>query len=149
MKFTWGHGVVTALAAFILFILGMIFLFPNGQKNSELITENYYEEELAYQNVIDAKNRADQLEKKPEVQLKNSGILISFPSDINTENSKFSFELFRTDDKNLDVKKDFVPSKSGTFEIPNKVLVKGSYTLKLKWTKDKKDYQIDYDILWK
>jgi hypothetical protein len=45
-NFSWGHGVVIALAAFIIFILSMMFLFPNGQKNSEMVTDNYYEEEL-------------------------------------------------------------------------------------------------------
>ncbi len=54
-NFSWGHGVVIALAAFIIFILSMLFLFPNGQKNSEMVTDNYYEEELQYQDVIDAK----------------------------------------------------------------------------------------------
>lgn len=54
-NFSWGHGVVIALFAFIVFILSMLFLFPNGQKNSEMVTDNYYEEELQYQDVIDAK----------------------------------------------------------------------------------------------
>ena len=64
-KFTWGHGVVIALLVFMAFILSMLFLFPNGQKNSEMVTDNYYEEELKYQDVIDAKKRADNLEEKP------------------------------------------------------------------------------------
>ena len=54
---SWGHGVIIALFTFIVFILSMLFLFPNGQKNSEMVTENYYEEELQYQDVIDSKKR--------------------------------------------------------------------------------------------
>ena len=83
MKISWGHGVVIALGAFILFILGMIFLFPIGKQNSELITENYYEEELKYQEVIDAKNSADNLTEKPTVALEKQGITIIFPKEIN------------------------------------------------------------------
>jgi hypothetical protein len=55
MKFTWGHGIVVALGLFISFILYLIFIFPIGKQNSELVTENYYEDELSYQKVIDAK----------------------------------------------------------------------------------------------
>ena len=61
MKFTWGHGIVVALGLFISFILYLIFVFPIGKQNSELVTENYYEDELSYQKVIDAKNNAETL----------------------------------------------------------------------------------------
>jgi len=149
MKISWGHGVVIALASFIIFILSMIFLFPNGQKNSEMITDNYYEEELQYQDVIDAKNRADQLAEKPELKINQSGIYILFPEDFNNTNTKFDFYLYRTDDQNLDVKKEFTLSAKNDFEIPAKVLSQGNYILKLKWTTNKVKYQRDYDIVWK
>ncbi|MGC4128795.1 MAG: FixH family protein [Bergeyella sp.] len=148
MKLNWGHGVVIALGAFILFILGMIFLFPNGQKNSELITTNYYEEELRYQDVIDAKKLAVSLTEKPAVKINPDGILITFPQDINNGNSKFRFYLYRSDDQNLDIKKEFELQGNSTL-IPANVLTKGGYILKLNWTKDKQTYQIDYDIEWK
>ena len=148
-KFHWGHGVFVALTVFIIFILSMIFFFPIGKQNSELITENYYEEELVYQDVINAKNRADKLSEKPEVELKNEGIKITFPKNINATNTQFSFYLYRTEDQNLDVKKEFQLQSDNTFLIPAKVLARGSYTLKLKWHKDKLDYQRDYDIQWK
>ncbi len=64
-NFTWGHGIILALGSFIVFILSMLFLFPNGQKNSEMVTDKYYEEELEYQSVIDAKKRADTIKEKP------------------------------------------------------------------------------------
>ncbi|MEN2434557.1 FixH family protein [Weeksellaceae bacterium A-14] len=149
MKFHWGHGVFVALTIFIIFILSMIFFFPMGKQNSELITENYYEEELVYQDVIDAKNRTDKLAEKPHVELKKEGIFIMFPKEINNSNAKFNFYLYRTEDQNLDIKKDFQLMPDNTFTIPAKVLVKGSYTLKLKWHKDNLNYQRDYDIQWK
>lgn len=149
MKITWGHGVIIALGAFILFILGMIFFFPNGQQNSELITDDYYEEELKYQDVIDAKNKADQLTEKPSVILNKSGIEIVFPKAFSNQNTKFNFYLFRTNDKNLDVQKDFTLDSSNKHLIPASVISPGNYTLKLKWTSNKTQYQRDFDIQWK
>ena len=150
MKISWGHGVVIALGAFMLFILGMIFLFPMGKQNSELITKNYYEEELHYQEVIDAKNRADALAEKPEVKLITAkGIDVFFPKEINNTNAKVDFHLFRTNDSNLDVKKDVTLDHTNAFTIPKSVIHVGNYTLKLKWTKDKVTYQRDFDIEWK
>lgn len=147
-KFHWGHGVAIALAAFIGFILFMILVFPNGKQNSELISDNYYEDELTYQQVIDAKKNAEQLAEKPVYSQSANGIKLTFPSSINPEGKKINFVLFRTDDKNLDVKKEEVLDGTNSLQIPAKVISKGSYTLKVKWLENKKPYQLDYDVLW-
>lgn len=148
-KIHWGHGVAIALGSFIAFILFMIFIFPNGKQNSELVSQNYYEDELAYQKVIDAKKNADQLSEKPQYQQNKEGIRITFPSNASIDQNLVSFELYRTDDANLDVKKEISVDAQNALLIPAKVLTKGSYTLKLKWKSNKKPYQLDYDILWK
>jgi len=148
-NFSWGHGVFIALAAFIIFILSMLFLFPNGQKNSEMVTDNYYEEELKYQDVIDAKKRADTLQEKPVYSQDKSGITITFPQDYNNSNTTVKFVMNRTDDQNLDVRKAVQLDANRSFTIPAQVLKMGSYTLRLSWTKDKTDYRLDYDVIWK
>lgn len=148
-KFSWGHGVVIALAAFIVFILSMLFLFPNGQKNSEMVTDNYYEEELKYQDVIDAKKRADSLQEKPVYSQDKSGIKITFPKDYDNSNTTVKFVLNRTDDQNLDIHKAVQLDASKSFLIPAQVLKMGNYTLRLSWTKDKTDYRLDYDVIWR
>ncbi len=148
-KFTWGHGVIVALGSFIAFILFMILIFPNGQQNSDLVSKSYYEDELAYQEVIDAKNNAGELTQKPTYNQTQGGIAIVFPISAIPDEKKVDFELFRTDDSNLDVKKQTVLDEANAILIPEKVISKGSYTLKIKWQKNKKTYQIDYDVLWK
>ena len=147
-KFSWGHGIVIALGSFIAFILFMIFLFPNGQQNSEMITENYYEEELAYQKIIDAKNNADLLPEKPKYYQDPSGIKVIFPEDINNGNSKFTIDLHRADDQKLDVKREIKLDGKNTLFIPANILVKGNYVLRTMWTTNNKNFQIDYDLVW-
>ena len=148
-KFTWGHGIVLALAAFIIFILSMIFFFSRGWQNAEMVSEDYYADELAYQQTIDAKQRADQLTEKPEYYQDRNGIKITFPPSVNNNSAKVRFDLFRTDDQRLDVKKDIKLDAQNAIVIPAKILAPGNYTLKLHWNTGGKDYQIDYDVLWK
>lgn len=147
-KLHWGHGLAIALGCFILFILFLIFIFPIGKQNADMISNNYYEEELEYQKIIDAKDNAAKLEQLPAYKATSEGMLNTFPESIKTDENKVNFILFRTDDSNLDVKKEIV-LQHNLFLIPKKVISKGSYTLKLKWTQNKKPYQIDYDIQWK
>lgn len=146
-KFTWAHGIITALGLFIAFILYLIFIFPIGKQNSELVTETYYDDELAYQQVINAKKNAESLPAQPLYTQNTEGIKISFPEELaNAE--KIKFHLYRTNDKTLDIQKEVSLNAQKSFEIPKKVLTKGAYTLKLHWEKDKKNYQIDYDVEW-
>ncbi len=147
-NFTWGHGVAVALGAFMIFILSMIFIFSRGWQNSELITDNYYEEELVYQNVIDAKNLADKLPEKPKYLQDVSGIKVVFPKDINNGNSKFKIDLHRADDQKLDIIREMPLDGSNSIFIPAKVLLKGNYVLRMHWTKENKNYQLDYDLVW-
>ncbi|KEY18218.1 FixH family protein [Kaistella antarctica] len=148
-KFNWGHGVALALGLFIAFILFMVFGFTYGQQNSELVSDDYYGDELVYQEVIDAKNNADALAAIPKYQELKEGMKITFPGTIIPEDKHVKFELFRTDDANLDVKKEVDVDANNEILIPKQVISKGSYTLKIKWSQNKKPYQVDYDVLWK
>ena len=147
-KLHWGHGLAIALGCFILFILFLILVFPMGKQNAEMISNNYYEEELQYQDIIDAKKNAAKLAEIPAYKSTSEGMLITFPSNIKVDDNTVNFILFRTNDSNLDVKKE-VTLQHNLFLIPKKVISAGSYTLKLKWKENKIPYQVDYDILWK
>lgn len=147
-KLNWGHGVAIALASFIAFILFMILVFPDGQKNSDLVSKDYYEDELAYQQVIDAKKNAEQLDTHPEFKQTAEGIRLTFPAPIQPDGKKVDFVLYRTDDANLDIKKQEFLDGANSMLIPAKVLYKGSYTLKMMWQKEKKPFQLDYDVTW-
>ena len=87
--------------------------------------------------------------KSPKYQEVASGIKITFPSAIVPEDKKVKLELFRTDDANLDVKKEELLDANYEILIPKQILSKGPYTLKLKWSNAKIPYQVDYDVLWK
>lgn len=147
-NFTWGHGIVVALGSFMIFILSLIWYFTSTWKNSELITDNYYEEELAYQNVIDAKNKAINLKELPVYQQNESGISVTFPSEINNSNSKFRIDLRRAEDQKLDIIREMKLDQRNSIFIPAKVLAKGNYVLRMMWKKDNEEYQIDYDLIW-
>ncbi len=148
-NFNWGHGIILALGSFIAFILFMILVFPNGQQNADMVSDDYYSDELNYQEVIDAKKNANLLIDSLQYQQLASGIKVNFPQSISPEKGKIHFDLYRTNDSNLDVQKDLTLDSQKSFSIPKQILSPGSYTLKVKWNQDKKPYQIDYDVQWK
>ena len=53
----WGVGIAIV---YILFVVGMLTLvFKSRSQKIDLVTENYYQQELAYQEEIDAKQRVE------------------------------------------------------------------------------------------
>ncbi|MDR1876041.1 MAG: FixH family protein [Flavobacteriaceae bacterium] len=150
-KFTWGHGVILALACFIIFVCVLVGSIEFSKNSFDLVTDDYYEEEINYQQEIDAVNRTASLKEKPVIETADpEGIKIVFPEEFNSTNTTGRFQLFRANSKDLDINKktlDF--SSTNTITIPAAVLVKGNYTLKLYWKKDAIDYQMETPIEWK
>lgn len=148
-KFTWGHGIALALACFIGFILYLIFIFPIGKQTSDLVSDNYYQDELEYQKVIDAKKNADQLSQKPFFAQLPYGIRIAFPKETIDVGQQVHFELYSTNDKEKDKKQNVNLDSNNSFLVPKEMLSTGSYTLKVRWKKSDIDYQVDYELVWK
>ena len=59
MKISWGHKI---LFAYLAFVAGIMFLvFKASQEDYDLVTANYYEAELKYQDIIDQKENTARL----------------------------------------------------------------------------------------
>ena len=59
MKFNWGHKIILTFAAF--FVLMGTLIFKSINTDFQLVAPNYYEKEIAYQQRIDAINRASNI----------------------------------------------------------------------------------------
>ena len=62
----WGYKILTV---YIIFIAGILLLvFKSSTQNQDLVTKDYYEQELKYQQVIDATERANALSSEVKFQ---------------------------------------------------------------------------------
>ena len=79
MKINWGTGIVIAFGLFMTFILFFVFKVQTDNKyDNELYVEEYYKEELAYQEVIDGTNKANQLSAAVSIQQVEDQLIIQF-----------------------------------------------------------------------
>ena len=62
MKLNWGTGIVIAFGLFMTFILFFVFKVQSNSKyDNELVTENYYQQELKFQSNIDKEENSKNL----------------------------------------------------------------------------------------
>jgi hypothetical protein len=121
----WGHYIFIACVTFMSMIIGLVYL--TFQQNVDLVTENYYAEELVYQQRINAINVASQTQVNWQQQ--NEELLVSFPS--NQFISSATVHLFRPANQIY----DRVVEVEGTTEASVSVaeLPSGYYRLKMEW----------------
>jgi hypothetical protein len=127
----WGKGIALAMACFI----GMMaFFFVKAAQSPEpLVTEDYYAEELVYQQRIDATQRADALEAPVQFEATRTGLRLRFPASVSGAPIQGRLKLLRMDAPEHD--RDIVVEhvQGGIFTTAT-TLLSGPYAAQLDWS---------------
>lgn len=148
MKINWGTGIVIAFAVFISFILFMVITMSTDKKyNHDLVTPDYYQKELAYQDEIDAEENANKLSSKVKVQKIPQGILLLFPEELKEKNCTGKVSLYRPSNKKLDF---YLPLKISNAQmlIPENRLLAGRWDIIINWTCEEQKYMFKDKIFY-
>ena len=134
MKINWGTGIVLSFVAFIAFILYFVVrMSTDDRANHDLVTDDYYKQELAYQKEIDASNSAAKMNAQLSIEKTGEGLKISFPEKFDYKKIEGTVSLYRPSNKHLDI--DFPLSLSNThLLIPDNSLVGGRWDIAVKWS---------------
>lgn len=138
MKFNWGKGIILTCGVFITGILVMVTI--SMTKNVDLVTPNYYEKEIKYQEEINRLNNTNNLKDSVKFDISESIINIRFPAATGNSIINGDVNFYRPSD----LKKDFkVPlSVDSNFEtaIDISSIEKGLWRVKVTWNMDGVDY---------
>ncbi|SFZ92575.1 FixH protein [Flaviramulus basaltis] len=140
MKINWGTGIVIAFIAFISFIMYFIITMNVNDKYAhDLVTEDYYAEELAYQNDIDKLKNSKNLSENITYTKSVEGLVIYFPSNLDFKKITGNVFLYRPSNKQLDFDTVISLSKQNLL-IPDNRLVDGRWNIKIDWQYDSQSY---------
>lgn len=140
MKLNWGTAIVLAFAAFISFILYFVIRMSTDDRvNHDLVTEDYYRQELSYQQEIDAENIAQKNSMQLLISKTNDGLALQFPNQIDHHKIKGTVSLYRPSNKQLDFDFDLSLSDAHLL-IPDKRLLDGRWDIKIAWQYNKEEY---------
>lgn len=140
MKWNWGKGLVVGMLMFMSFILYLVITMSTDKKyNHDLVTEEYYAKELAYQNEIDKQSNLKSLSTTINGQRTENGWLLSFPKEVNQTNSNGKVFLFRPSNQNLDFEIPLVLDKSNLL-IPDDRLLDGRWNITIEWETNGESY---------
>ena len=146
MKINWGTGIVLAFIGFIGFIMYFIIqMSVNDKFNHDLVTEEYYKQELQFQDDIDKERNSQRLKENVTWQKTDEGILISFPKDLEEKNISGKVFLYRPSNKQLDFEIPISTSNHNLL-IPDSRLLDGRWNIKIDWKYKESSYLFKEEI---
>jgi len=134
MKFNWGHGISIFLVIFIIItVSGVVYISTNKAFDNELVSENYYEDELKFQDEIDKVNNAAKLDTKLIYRTSKEGLLITFPSDFDYDKVTGIIKMNRPSKKILDFTVPIKLDENFQILIPAEKAIQGKWKLVIDW----------------
>jgi len=148
MKINWGTGIVIAFIAFISFIMYFVInMNINKKYDHDLVTEEYYKEELEYQKDIDKENNSKDLESNITWKKTDKGLQIVFPENLDFKKIKGNVFLYRPSNKQFDFETQ-VSLSDHNLLIPDKRLLDGRWNIKVDWQYQGKSYLYKKEIVY-
>ena len=138
-KINWGQSLALVMLAFMIFILSFVYkAFADKRYDHHLVSEEYYKDEINFQQEIDAEANANKLSKKVTLTTSDMGALILFPDDFTELEGKIQFQ--RAADEKLDFTIPFHLQNKYSVLVPLDSIVPGYYDVKIRWKSKGKDY---------
>ena len=143
MTIGWGWKIALVYAGFAAMIICLV-VASNNQK-VDLVSKDYYKDEIAYQGVIDASKNESNLAGSLSIHANTNEIIIEFPNDFNNKQLTGNVNLYSA--ANQDWDKDFAINVSGNkMIVPRSHLHKTLYTLRVTYVVDGKNFYYETQI---
>ncbi len=133
IKISWPAGIIIAISAFVVFILSFVYkatFVP--EYDHHLVSDEYYKDELNYQQEIDKLNNAALLKENITLKKVDNGLLINFPSEFDPAQISGLVSFQRLSNDKLDFQFSIV-LKTNEYLLMDEDLVDGRWNVKIEW----------------
>lgn len=143
---SWGYKI---MLVYIVFIAGvMLLVFKSSSQKVELVTEDYYEQELKFQQKIDQAERAQALSVPMKYVVENNRIAVWFPPEMKGKKIEAQVLVYFVADQARDRTYMLTTDTAVVFiELPENN--KGNYELKMDWKAENTSYYSEYKFFIK
>ena len=129
---SWGNKI---LLVFVVFAAGIFYLvYRSMHVNYELVSTEYYKDEIRYQEIIDASKRASALSKEIEISQSGDVIAVQLPDEMKNEKVTGVMWFYCAADETKDRRISMQPDQRGAQQVAKQKFVPGSYLVKFDWT---------------
>src|SRR5690606_2998013 len=115
-------------------------VFRSMRVKVDLVSKDYYKEELAYQQVIDSKNNAQALSSPVKINRVEEGVLIELPYEMHGRSVTGNLWFYCPSNSLKDKKLPLQVDEEGRQLVPLSFTSGGNYILKMDWATEGRHY---------
>jgi nitrogen fixation protein FixH len=137
------------IAFFTVAIIGCIsFVVFCSMHGTELVAKDYYEQEIRFQSEMERLQRAEALGDQASIACTLEGHLIQVrvPEGHAAGLTRGRIQLYRASSSGMDRSIELKPDAKGFHALPTADLAAGPWNVKVTWTADNMDYQMDSKV---
>ncbi len=144
MKINWGYRVAILYIGFASLII--YFVYRSMNETVDLVTPDYYAQELKFQDKIESTSRNNNLDQPVTIEYGEQGIQIIFPEEMR-DKIEGNILLFRPSDKSKDKNYSIQPGENMQQLIPLSDLEKGMYRVKVEYKSAETTYYTEKQLV--
>lgn len=139
----WGARIALLYIGFVVLIITLVSM--SVSQRLDLVTPNYYQEELKFQNKIDRKEAASSLKEPLRWEVKSGTVEITFPREFANEKIEGEILFFRPSDARMD-KTVPISANDLTQIINTSEFTQGYYEMQISWNAGAKSFYNEASI---
>jgi hypothetical protein len=136
---SWGKWIIICFILFTVFIATLVTVCM--RQDVSLVSKDYYQEELAYQDQLARVNNANRLSERPVIQKNGDFLEVNFSNFNVVRNAEL--KLFRPSDAAMDKIFTLETTTKTTQSFSIADLEKGMYRARMLWKMNDKEYFIE------
>jgi len=140
----WGHKIIFSFVAFMIF-LG-ILVYRSFQSKVNLVSQDYYKQEIVYQDQINKIENELALEKSVSIvhNSRLNELLIIFPRELEVKTSRLT--LYRPSDASMDRSWNLQLDQENADKISTESLSGGLWQVQVEWSDQSNSYYKEQNI---
>ena len=144
MTLNWGHKLLFVFVVFGALMFTLVYKCMHT--NFDLVTKEYYKDELVYQKVIDGTNNANALSTITSVTVSGEEVTLQLPKEMQgqklTGNIWFYFPSNAGNDRRYELK----PDAAGKQSFNLNAFGAGHYRVKVQWEAEGRQYYSEQSL---
>lgn len=138
MTLNWGHKLTIV---FILFgTLMFVLVYKSIRTDYQLVSKEYYNDELKYQQVIDGTANANKLSTQVSILQADGKLQFQFPMEMNNKTIKGTIYFYCSYDNSKDKTFAITLNENCLQIIEEDKIQLGNYTIKISWQTGEESY---------
>lgn len=142
MRINWITYLILTFGVFMVFIITLVV--KTTYINVDLVSEDYYKQELNYQGQIDKMTVTKEASKEIDCTVDDSFLVLTFPEK--TQFVKGEIEFYRPSNAKQDFKLKLGTDEQGKQYFKKELFKTGLYKMKIDWISKGINYYLEKDI---